>query len=287
MDSPFNCLVCGHEHGTRILESCPDYYAGTPYLVDYWRCNACLLAQQFPLPSDTTLFYKNYPVHAKKSPLFRVFRHLLMSKSYYPVQTSSQELRLLDFGCGDGWFLESCRNKNLSLLGYERDPSHARNLSNALGIRIESDISTLLRNEAKSIDILTMNFVVEHLTDLHATFALASQLVKPDGIFYFSVPNFDAPEHRLFGRKWHSLDAPRHISFPPPSVVSDLARKHGMALVETRNLPFLTDFAASLAVAIRGRFSYPLFLLSLPLSLVFNLFSRRSAYGYWLRRETV
>lgn len=281
----FCCLACRGGQGSPVMTDCPDYYLGTPYRVDFWKCSACELVQQHPVPADTTAFYADYPIHAKKSPVFRLFRRMLMAGSYYPAKAASQPRRLLDFGCGDGWFLESCKNKNLELAGFERNHAHAQRLSAELGLPIHSKLEDLLREEHASFDIVTMNFVVEHLTDLHATFADAASLLKTGGIFYFSVPAYDAVEHRIFGKNWHSLDAPRHISFPSPPVVASLAEQHGFTLNRTQRLPFPSDFAASLTVALAGKFSYPIFLACLPLSLVFNLFCRTSAYGYWLEKK--
>lgn len=121
---------------------------------------------------------------------------------------------LLDFGCGDGWFLDASRNPKLNLIGFEAEKSHAAQLSKTLGLPIYGDEKELLRDYESKVDVVTMHFVLEHLTDLNKAFETVQRLLKPNGVFYFIIPNIASWEARLFGKKWHSLDAPRHISFP-------------------------------------------------------------------------
>lgn len=208
-----------------------------------------------------------------------------MSGAYYPIKRNEQSRRLLDFGCGDGWFLESCKRKNLDLMGFERDAVHAKRLGDSLGIPIESDLTKLLNEQAGSIDVLTMNFVIEHLTDLHQAFANANTLLKPGGRFYFSVPNLNSIESKLFRRKWHGLDAPRHISFPDDPVVRLLAQRHDLELQYSRRLPFPPGIAGSLPVVFSGKFRYSLFLAFLPFALVINFLWPDSARGHWLQKD--
>jgi SAM-dependent methyltransferase len=278
----FSCLACAQKTGHLILADCKDYYLGTRFHVDYWKCDGCGLVQQSPLPADTSPFYANYPIHSQKSFIFTLFRKLLMTGAYYPAKSADTRQRLLDFGCGDGWFLENCKSKNFDLIGYEPQPAHASRLSARLGIPVEANVEKLLSENGGQIDILTMNFVMEHLTDLNLVFAQARQLIRPGGLFYFSVPDFNSIERRIFGKKWHNIDAPRHISFPDAPVIDQLAARNGFRVVKSRGLPFLSGFAASIPVVLTGRFRYWLFLASIPAAYLFNLVWPTSCRGYWL-----
>lgn len=285
-DCNFNCIVCSGHSGDAYYLHCRDYYLGTPYPVDYWKCQTCGLVQQNPIPEDTSVFYVRYPVHAKKSNWSNALRRLLMAGSYYPAKHSATTRKLLDFGCGDGWFLESCTGKNYALWGFEPDPAHARSVSALIGVPIESDIQQLKEKHADSFDTVTMNFVVEHLTDLDQTFSDVHELLKPGGEFHFSVPNLESTEARLFGRKWHGLDPPRHISFPGESIVRRLADRHGFELVRAHNVGFPPGLAGSIPTALTGKFRYPLFMISMPLALVAGYLWPQSARAYFLRKAT-
>lgn len=282
--SGFDCMACGHAHADTALDRCRDYYLGTPFVVDYRRCCACGLVQQHPRPEDTSVFYRDYPIHVKKGRIFSFFRRMLMRRAYFPKWQVPKNGLLLDYGCGDGWFLHDCRGAGADLAGFEPGQMHAQRLQRDLGIRVVSDSAELLDSFSGKVDVLTMHFVVEHVADLDGLFALASSLVRNDGVFFFTVPNFDSLERRMFGRKWHSLDAPRHISFPGRGVVEMLAQRYGFVLKEENPLPFPNGFAGSVSVALSGHFSYPLFLLALPFAILFNAVSATGNAAYCLRR---
>jgi len=261
------CLHCGG--GVQlILADCPDYYLSTPFRVNFGRCTICRLVQQLPIPRDVTPFYNSYPMHKRRGPLHQKIRKFLRSPIYFSPPRD-KALRLLDYGCGDGGYLESIAAPGRDLRGYELDAQLAARVAERSGIPIYSDRDALLKAYADTIDVVTAHFVFEHLTDLRAGFSTVAQLLKPGGKFYCVVPQFDSTESRLFGRRWHGLDPPRHISFPGPNVMQSLSAEAGLTLREHHSVAFANGFAGSLATFPTGRFSMPVFLMTLPLGSIF------------------
>jgi len=286
MSDVFRCLVCGKGEAQLVFAGCRDYYLGKPFPVDYYRCRACTLLQQHPVPKDVSAFYEDYPIHVRKSRLYDFLRWLVMSPIYYDLRRHPPGTRLVDYGCGDGSYLETQRGRGYALAGYEADAGQAGRLAERLGFPVHSDLERLFAAEGGKTDVVTMHFVVEHLTDLEAGFDTARRLLKPDGVFYFVVPHADSVEARLFGRKWHNLDPPRHVSFPELPHVHRLAERHGFRLDEHAPVPFPNGFAASVPVVLSGRFRFPLFALALPLGILFSRLSPTGSHAYWLRRSS-
>jgi SAM-dependent methyltransferase len=270
LSAPFRCLVCHEGDGAVAFLGCRDYYLGTPFQVDYYRCRACGLLQQFPVPVDVSAFYERYPIHARKSPLYATLRRLVMSHVYYDLARHPRGSVLLDYGCGDGGYLERYQGKGFTLLGYEGSPAQAARLDGHLGVRVYADMETLLREHEGGVDVLTMHFVLEHLTDPDTAFREVRALLKPGGVFYYVVPHASSFEARLFGKKWHNLDPPRHISFPDSGAARRLADRHGFTVSAERPVAFPNGFAATLPVLLAGRFRLPLFALFLPLGIAFS-----------------
>jgi len=284
-DNGFRCLTCDGDCARVVQANCRDYYLGKPLRVSYYRCLACGLVQQSPVPHDVSALYADYPIHTRKSFLHTLFRKLLLSSCYCDVEGRPAGTVLLDYGCGDGSYLAAQRKLGLHLIGYEPGATHARQLRETLQLPVYSDVVELLREHAGSVDVLTMHFVVEHLTDLHAGFVHAHRLLRAGGLFYFIVPQIDSLEARLFGAKWHGLDPPRHISFPGPRVVDRLAAQHGFSVSHHRAIPFANGFAGSVPALLLGRFVLPVFLLALPLGVVFSRLVPTGSRAFWLIRR--
>jgi SAM-dependent methyltransferase len=286
-ENQFNCLNCGSRKGPKLfLESCTDYYLRTPPKVDYFTCCECGLVQLSPIPEDVSAFYEAYPVHTNKSKLHNWLRKLVMAPAYLDCRLLKRGAFLLDYGCGDGWFLESCKAQSLCLLGFEPSAELAENLSRRLTIPIYSDSERLIADFHGRLDFLTMHFVMEHLTDLAGAFRHVQALLKPGGTFFFTVPNIDSWEAKLFGRKWHGLDPPRHISFPNKHIVEGLATRHGMEVVRVGSVPFPNGVAGSIPSVVIGHFNPFLYGLALPCGIVASRLAPSGVCSYCLRKTS-
>jgi SAM-dependent methyltransferase len=268
--SGFRCLVCRGGEGAAAHLGCEDHYLGTPGRFDYYRCRDCGVLQLSPVPADVSAFYARYPVHARKSALYAALRRLVMSSVYYDLGRHPRGSVLLDYGCGDGGYLETYRGKGFTLLGYEKSPEQAARVAGDLGIPVYADGEALLREHAGAVDVLTMHFTLEHVTDLDAAFREAAALLRSGGTFYSVVPDPASFEARLFGKKWHNLDPPRHVSFPDGGAARRLAERHGFTVSAEHPVAFPNGFAASVPVVLTGRFRFPLFALFLPLGIAFS-----------------
>ena len=282
-DGGFRCLCCEGNAASPVHRACRDLYLGTPFVVDYYRCNGCGLVQQSPVPRDVAPFYARYPVHQRKSAAFDALRRVLMSRVYYRPDPAA--LLLLDYGCGDGGYLEQVRRPGLRAVGYEPDADQAAAVAARVGTAVYSDERELLTRYQSAVDVVTMHSVLEHVTNLHATFDLAARLLRPRGVFYFVVPQASSHEARWFGRRWHGLDPPRHVSFPEPPVVSRLASRHGFRVTRREAVPFPTSLAGSVSNVLIGRFSFPLMAAMLPLTLPFTLIDPGAVRAFTLVRQ--
>ncbi|MDQ6625692.1 MAG: class I SAM-dependent methyltransferase [Verrucomicrobiota bacterium] len=268
--APFHCLLCGGSESEMFLDHCRDLYMGKPGEFTYYRCRQCSLVQLYPIPADLGSYYDSYGVHQQKSRLHELLRRLLMTRGYYFPPAIDAGLNVVDFGCGDGWYVREMKSLGHDVVGFETNPGHAGQLSQQLGVPIYSDTTTLCAEHAAELDLFTMHFVLEHVTDVKGTFAIAEALLKPGGIFYFVIPNLDSMEFHLFGRRWHGLDAPRHISFPSRSVISDLAKDHGFVVERIDSFGLPTDVAGSLSNAALGHYDHRAFAVFMPIALLWS-----------------
>ncbi len=135
--------------------------------------------------------------------------------------------RLLDIGCGGGWFLQVARNElGYEVEGLEIDPA-ARRVAEARGIKIHAGLmpgSGLAHGE---YDQITLSHVVEHFHDPKSALAEALLLLKPGGRIWIQVPNISAISLQRFGANSRLLEAPRHLVMFDSASLTNLLRDLG------------------------------------------------------------
>lgn len=281
----FTCLYCNSHQSEVYLSGCRDDYRGTFGIFDYFRCKSCGLVQISPIPQDIGALYESYPIHQQKTVAHQLMRNLLMKKGYLFIKPASVGQKLLDFGCGDGWYFTQMSKDGWQAHGFEFGDIHAAKLSKASGLPVFHDLEKLIKDNHGIYDLVTMNYVLEHLPTLRNYFETVRNLLKVGGHFYFSVPNIGCIESKLFGRKWHGLDPPRHISFVNDDIVSALALQNGFITVSQKTVGMPNITSGSLATVLSGRFNFPLFALLIPFSAFFCLLVRTNTLCYLLKKR--
>ena len=258
---------------------------GKADVVDYVSCCGCDLVQQFPIPADVSSYYEAYPVHQEKTAFYTAVRRKIMAGVYTSPKRWPEKCKILDFGCGDGWYLKWCQEYGHRCVGFEQNPEHAQTLSKKLAIDVFSDFQKLAAQHSDGFDVITLHFVVEHLTDIRSILAGIASLLRKGGQLRFVVPNINSWEYRLFGHKWHSLDAPRHISFVGEPHARGLARDFGLSFGAEHAVGFPNGFGGSLPTVLLGHFSSLFFLLTLPLSVLITRMFPSGNMAYTLYRD--
>jgi 2-polyprenyl-3-methyl-5-hydroxy-6-metoxy-1,4-benzoquinol methylase len=119
--------------------------------------------------------------------------------------------RILDVGCGDGFFLNAIKNRGWEVHGLEIAEGavkRARNKGLQNVIKGTLDNTTYPEN---NFDIVRLWSVLEHLHDPVKTLKIAHRILKPGGILILQVPNYKGAVPRWAGNKWSAWDVPRHL----------------------------------------------------------------------------
>ena len=117
--------------------------------------------------------------------------------------------RVLDIGSGVGSFVVACRRRGLNAFGVEPDRigGGARVTSIQIaGRRMETQpfavaVGESLPFDNRSFDLVTMNQVMEHVSDQGAVLREAVRVLRDDGIVYVACPNylrFYEPHYKIF-----------------------------------------------------------------------------------------
>ncbi|MHB1467658.1 MAG: class I SAM-dependent methyltransferase [Solirubrobacteraceae bacterium] len=220
------CPICRQ----RRLKSLPAYRHA--HLV---RCRSCSLTFAGRRPTDEELA-RNYGGYSRAdydSPITRQrYRELLDG-----FDSHRQTNRILDMGCGIGFFLEEARRRGWEAHGTEFEP-RAIEISRAKGldcVRAPIGIDTF---EAGSFDVITAFEVVEHLRDPLAEAAVIAHALRPEGLFYCTTPNFASLSRRMLRGGWSIVSYPEHLTYFTPSTLCSWLERFGFAPVKVRTTGF-------------------------------------------------
>jgi SAM-dependent methyltransferase len=192
------------------------------------RCTDCdgLYLNPWPTPAEINRFYppsylSNTNSHSFTSKLKGIF--VAHSAKKFAKQYPSTS-RILDFGCGDGVFLESLLKHGFkNLYGCDPMPKQFPRIS------IAKDLSDF---GGVQFDVIRMSEVIEHMEDLDSVMISLRKLLSPTGVLIGSTPNAAHPSSKIFKRFWGFLHFPYHTMIFSPKGLFDSAHRAGFSSVE-------------------------------------------------------
>ncbi len=137
--------------------------------------------------------------------------------------------RLLDAGAGRGRFVAAARLAGYDAFGIE--PS--RRGPGAPWVEQASIDDAAI--EPRSVDVVTLWHVLEHLDDPAAALNRIANWLRPGGGLVVGVPNLASLQARIGGERWYHLDVPRHRVHYTPDGLHALLRSNGFTVHATRH----------------------------------------------------
>jgi SAM-dependent methyltransferase len=226
------CPLCASDQADTLFIA-RDRLVGMPGEFPVVRCRACRFVYLNPRPAPEALpaFYPSeyYPLSAgRETPeALAVARGLL---DRVEEIDPGGNLTVLDAGCGTGLFLKLARDRGHIVRGVELSDSAAEYGRKIYGLAIESGTLESARLPEDTFDVITMWHVLEHLPDPVSALRIVQRTLKPGGVLLFGVPNIGSLEARFFGRRWFSLDAPRHLGHFDPDSARTVVEVAGLKL---------------------------------------------------------
>ena len=267
-----NCLLCESE-GSLLYTGLRDRLFGAPGIWTLMKCPRCQLVwlNPQPIPDDVGKLYANYFTHqtfdAKKSSLAGIRKSVkesILRSSYgYQIDGSNKVMgsvlsiigplreivgssvrwleagenkRLLDVGCGNGRFLDQMRQLGWKVAGIEPD-------GEAVSVAREKfDLDVLLGSLVEArfadghFDAITMNHVIEHVSDPIELLKECRRVLKPGGKLVVVTPNINSMGYHVFGEYWRGLEVPRHLTLFSPQALRSCAKSAGMDVQDLRTM---------------------------------------------------
>jgi 2-polyprenyl-3-methyl-5-hydroxy-6-metoxy-1,4-benzoquinol methylase len=208
---PANCCeVCGAKDWRQLFATSDRLHlSAEPFSII--ECAQCKVWRTLPDMSEEELgqFYPND--YWGGEPTKEWIQASQSDKTNFVKQCQLKGGRILDVGCGAGFFLRALSEKSWLRYGVEIGSEAASAAATALG---EEYIfkGTLIESkfENTSFDVVTFWSALEHTNEPRTNLIEARRILKPGGTIVIQVPNAASYQAKIFKGDWFSLDAPRH-----------------------------------------------------------------------------
>lgn len=148
--------------------------------------------------------------------------------------------RLLEVGSGPGTFLLVAKRLGWSVQGVEPTQLAAEKAQSLGAPTFNGFVEDFAATHDEKFDVVVSFEVVEHVPDVIRILSVIRSLLKPDGIFVFSVPNLDDP---------YTLHQKLQVNLPPLHI--NFFRRQSMTTALAR-AGFETDRYATLPIPTTG-----------------------------------
>ena len=233
--APSSCILCGDKERKLLVKNEPWYIYG---------CASCGLGFLDPRPSKediAKLYDKEYcedqfveggevgsPEFMKRLSLethrVRFFRGL------------KRKGKILDIGCGYGYFLAACRTMyGYDVHGLDLSDWAAQYAAERLGLSVTVGEIETVNLPPNSYDIITMWHFLEHTRDPREAILKAMELLKKDGFLVIDVPNYDGTDARKNWGNWVGWQPPYHFYHFTPHTLKRLLRLCGLCVLKEKD----------------------------------------------------
>lgn len=150
-----------------------------------------------------------------------------------PLLRHKRQGRLLDFGCGAGWFTHHASSNGFDALGLDFTQAAVERAREVFQGRFDvGDVDLLETLTDASYDVFAALGIVEHLPHPGQLLDQARRLLADDGVLMVFVPTVDSLQFRLLGKDYYWFMAPYHIHLFSQMGISQLLARHGFRVLD-------------------------------------------------------
>lgn len=208
------CAVCGSSSQRplwTVRDTLLDF--GEHKIVRCDGCGTLLVSPRAPFEERRQSFSDLYPLfdwaldRKRAEPQQRIAR---FADQIQQICRRQRPGRLLDVGCGDGYFMLGMEQRGWETRGIELHDRVAAYAREALGL----DVVTGAEHEVDwdgEYDCITVLGVIEDVDDPNALLQRCLGHLAEGGLLVVQTHNIASWEARYFGPHWFNIEAPRHV----------------------------------------------------------------------------
>src|SRR5581483_8209200 len=195
--------------------------------------------------TDASLEIFERPYRAPEKQFLRAIDHvqhvLRLERLTRPIRDDTTPLKLLDFGCGNGEFLECCRGFGFDVTGVDRSSSRRKNNK----VPILSDVSQI----EGQFHAITLFEVLEHLDDPLSILKFLRAHATPGSILVLETPDCSGVKTIKTKADYDLIHPLDHINAFTPKTMETIAARTGFQRIN-KPAAFATTQAIRIAKSI-------------------------------------
>ena len=188
----------------------------------------------------------------------------------------NQDLKILEIGSGNGFFIEECKRSNIIITGSEADEEQYNLLTKKFSniIKIALPIKDLNNELSNKFDVVVFNDVFEHLENLDLILIQLKSILKTNGQIVINLPSSDGLIYKFsnilnkigftnfYNRLWQKNLASPHLSYFNNLNLKMLFNKHGYNLIHATSLDTVSKKGNFIRLNSTIKYKFICFLLS-------------------------
>lgn len=257
-----HCPLCSHPTLTPLF-MCRDHTVSQEEFLVV-QCENCTFrfTQEVPDSEHIGAYYKaeSYISHSDTregfmNQLYHRARAYMLGQKHKLLRKHSPGKRLLDVGCGTGYFLQFMQGKGWDVLGIEPDEDARNFAKNNFNLTVFSpEVLSAWRKEKKaSFEAITLWHVLEHLHRPDHYLQSLRDMLTDDGVLLVAVPNYASGDGAHYAKDWAAYDVPRHLWHFSPETLERLAKGCGFAVKAKLPMPLDAFYVSMLSEEQRGK----------------------------------
>lgn len=254
------CPICRGVHLAPLFETVDHFASGEKF--DIFQCDSCgfRFTQNFPDQRDMGKYYESdeYVSHSNTKKgvvhhIYHIARSVMLKKKRAIVEQATKLTtgRILDIGCGTGFFLNEMQTNKWVCEGVEVSTHAAKYARENFGLNIHTSLNQI--DTKDQFDVITLWHVLEHLQNLPETFAQLRMLLKPDGVLVVALPNCTSYDAEIYQNDWAAYDVPRHLWHFSPDTFNHLVNREGFLITNLAPMPLDAYYVSMLSEKNLGR----------------------------------
>lgn len=225
------CPICNASSGDKLFKAVDENRRVSDACFDYSKCRSCGTIFLRDVPPDLSRYYQSeyyeIPTLAQLE--------AIAAKSFAKMQAVlkfARGGRLLEVGPAFGVFAWQAKQAGFEVDVIEMDERCCGFLESVVGVTVTRSNAphAAIRNLSRH-DVIAIWHVLEHLPEPLAFLQAAAANLEDGGILLIAMPNPDSFQFKVMAKHWPHLDAPRHVTLIPESILSRKAQELGLEKV--------------------------------------------------------